>query len=212
MLIVRQNYYFQELIPDLALLSRAEEIELSRSFKAGDQRAKNKLVEHNLKLVFSVLKNYRSYKVDFEDLFQEGVIGLSKAIEKFDPTMGFKLSTYAVWWIRQAIQRALARQLKPAKLTEQAQELENKTRVEHLIGTDEDQSPEHYAENRLLEESVRKVLSSLRPRERIVMQLRYGIDHDECLNKKETAEALNISLNKVSNLEQKSIEKLRSLF
>ena len=90
------------------LLTHREEVALSRRAKAGDERARQKLIEKNLKLVVSVAKRYRGYGLPFEDLIQEGNIGLMKGVEKYDPDRGFRFSTYATWWIRQAVQRAVA--------------------------------------------------------------------------------------------------------
>ena len=90
------------------LLTHAEEIDLSSRAKEGDARARQRLIEKNLRLVVSVAKKYRGYGLPFEDLIQEGNIGLMKAVEKFDPDRGFRFSTYATWWIRQAVQRAVA--------------------------------------------------------------------------------------------------------
>jgi RNA polymerase primary sigma factor len=90
------------------LLTHAEEIDLSVKAKAGDGRARRRLIEKNLRLVVSVAKKYRGYGLPFEDLIQEGNIGLMRAVEKFDPQRGFRFSTYATWWIRQAVQRAVA--------------------------------------------------------------------------------------------------------
>ena len=89
------------------LLSHAEEIELGRKAGAGDGEASRQLVEKNLRLAVSVARKYRGQGLPFEDLIQEGNIGLMKAVEKFDPEKGNRFSTYATWWIRQSIQRAL---------------------------------------------------------------------------------------------------------
>jgi RNA polymerase primary sigma factor len=90
------------------LLTHAEEVDLSRRARTGDKRARQRLIEKNLRLVVSVAKRYRDNGLPFEDLIQEGNIGLMKAVEKFDPERGFRFSTYATWWIRQAVQRAVA--------------------------------------------------------------------------------------------------------
>ena len=90
------------------LLTHKEEIDLSKRAEAGDDRARQRLVEKNLRLVVSVAKRYRGMGLPFEDLIQEGNVGLMRAVEKFDPDRGWRFSTYATWWIRQAVQRAVA--------------------------------------------------------------------------------------------------------
>src|SRR5262245_10824399 len=103
-------------IGDGPLLTRAEERELARRKDAGDEAAKQRLIEANLRLVMSITRNYTKSGVPLLDLIQEGNLGLIRAVEKFDWRMGYKLSTYATWWIRQAVTRALADQGRTIRL------------------------------------------------------------------------------------------------
>jgi RNA polymerase primary sigma factor len=98
------------------LLTREEERELARRKDAGDEEAKRRLIECNLRLVMSITRNYTKAGVPLLDLIQEGNLGLIRAVEKFDYRMGYKLSTYATWWIRQAVTRALADQGRTIRL------------------------------------------------------------------------------------------------
>ena len=89
-------------------MTHREEIDLSKRTKQGDRVARKSLIEKNLRLVVSIAKRSRGHGLPFEDLIQEGNIGLMQAVDKFDPDRGFRFSTYATWWIRQAVQRAVA--------------------------------------------------------------------------------------------------------
>src|SRR5918997_857568 len=98
------------------LLDAAEERDLSRRAHEGDEQSRKLLIKSNLRLVISIAKKYRGRGVPFEDLIQEGNAGLIKAVEKFDPEMGNRFSTYATWWIRQAVTRAIADQARTVRL------------------------------------------------------------------------------------------------
>jgi RNA polymerase primary sigma factor len=103
-------------IGDGALLTRAEELELARRKDRGDEAAKRQLIESNLRLVISMARAYSSSGVPLLDLIQEGNMGLMRAVEKFDASRGYKLSTYATWWIRQSMSRAIADQARTIRL------------------------------------------------------------------------------------------------
>lgn len=107
--------YLRE-IGKIPLLSAEEELELAQKVVAGDKKAKDKMAEANMRLVVSIAKRYSGRGLDFLDLIQEGNTGLLRAVEKFDPDKGFKFSTYATWWIRQAITRAIADQARTIRI------------------------------------------------------------------------------------------------
>lgn len=107
--------YLRE-IGKIPLLNPEEELALAKKVKAGDKRAKDKMAEANMRLVVSIAKRYSGRGLDFLDLIQEGNTGLLRAVEKFDPDKGFKFSTYATWWIRQAITRAIADQARTIRI------------------------------------------------------------------------------------------------
>lgn len=107
--------YLRE-IGKIPLLSATEELDLAQKVVAGDKRAKDKMAEANMRLVVSIAKRYSGRGLDFLDLIQEGNTGLLRAVEKFDPDKGFKFSTYATWWIRQAITRAIADQARTIRI------------------------------------------------------------------------------------------------
>lgn len=107
--------YLRE-IGKIPLLSQEEEQELARRVAKGDKKARDKMIEANMRLVVSVAKKYSGRGLDFLDLIQEGNTGLLRAVEKFDPDKGFKFSTYATWWIRQAVTRAIADQARTIRI------------------------------------------------------------------------------------------------
>ena len=118
--------YLKE-IGNIPLLSPDEELSIARKIEEGDDNAKKKLVEANLRLVVSIAKRYVGRGLTFLDLIQEGNLGLIKAVDKFDPEKGYKFSTYATWWIRQAITRALADQSRTIRIPVHMVETINKT-------------------------------------------------------------------------------------
>ncbi|MDP9477196.1 MAG: RNA polymerase sigma factor RpoD/SigA, partial [Actinomycetota bacterium] len=124
------------------LLTHAEEIDLSNRAKAGDKRARQRLIEKNLRLVVSVAKKYRGMGLPFEDLIQEGNIGLMKAVEKFDPDRGFRFSTYATWWVRQAVQRAVADKGRTIRVpVHMGEKIRKMARAYNELSADLDRSP-----------------------------------------------------------------------
>src|SRR3954469_7831087 len=133
---------FLKDIGKVRLLTAAEEVELAKRIERGDLDAKQKMVESNLRLVVSIAKNYRNQGLPFLDLIQEGTLGLVRAAEKFDYRKGFKFSTYATWWIRQAIARALADKARTIRIPVHVVEKLNKIgRAERKLVTELGREP-----------------------------------------------------------------------
>jgi RNA polymerase primary sigma factor len=131
------------------LLTAAEEVELAKRIERGDAAAKERMINSNLRLVISIAKRYQGHDVPLGDLVQEGVIGLNRAVEKFDWRRGFKFSTYATWWIRQACQRAISNLSKTIRVPTHVHERRLKlarVRAELVAQLDRDPTREELAE------------------------------------------------------------------
>lgn len=174
--------YLKE-IGRVPLLSAEEEIELAIKINEGDERAKKRLTEANLRLVVSIAKRYVGRGMHFLDLIQEGNVGLIKAVEKFDYTKGFKFSTYATWWIRQAITRAIADQARTIRIPVHMVETINRLKKAHsrlLHENGYDPSEEQIAEYMGL--SVERVREIMRvAQEPVSMETPIGPEEDSRL-------------------------------
>jgi RNA polymerase primary sigma factor len=149
---------FLKDIGKVDLLTAAQEIELAKRIERGDHRAKQEMVEANLRLVVSIAKRYRNQGLPFLDLIQEGTIGLVRAAEKFDHRKGFKFSTYATWWIRQAVARALADKARTIRMPVHVVEKLNKImRTERKLRAERGREPSSFEIADELELSIDEV-------------------------------------------------------
>jgi RNA polymerase primary sigma factor len=165
-------------ISQRSLLTAAEEVELAKRIEKGDTAAKNRMIESNLRLVVSNAKRYRGLGLPFLDLIQEGIIGLIRAVEKFDYRRGFKFSTYATWWIRQAMQRALQQQSRTIRIpVHVGQELSRVRSAERRLSAElgRDPTPEEVAAEVGLAVDQ---LEELRAAERIPVSLEARVGSD----------------------------------
>jgi len=171
--------YFGE-ISRVPLLTREDEVRLAKRIESGDKRAKEELAEANLRLVVSIAKKYRGCGLPFLDLIQEGNLGLMKAIEKFDYTKGYKFSTYATWWIRQAILRAITNRSRTIRVPTHINELIRKIyQVErnHLKENGELPTPESLAEE--LETTVENIIKAKKTAQSMAsLDMPIGYDDD----------------------------------
>ena len=254
--------YLKE-IGKVPLLSPEEEIELAARMSQGDEDAKHRMTEANLRLVVSIAKRYVGRGMLFLDLIQEGNLGLIKAVEKFDYTKGYKFSTYATWWIRQAITRAIADQARTIRIPVHMVETINKTirvsrqllqelghdpsaeeiaremdmpvekvrdilkiaqepvSLETPIGEEEDShlgdfipdedasEPSEAASFSLLREQLEEVLDTLAPREKKVLELRFGIVDGRTRTLEEVGKEFNVTRERIRQIEAKALRKLR---
>jgi len=148
------------------LLTAAEEVELAKRIERGDGAAKDRMVNSNLRLVVSIAKHYQGQRVSLLDLIQEGVLGLIRAAEKFDYRRGYKFSTYATWWIRQAIERGIANKARTIRVPVHVLQRERKiTRAEQVLSTELGRQPtdeELAAEAELPLQQIRDVREAAR--------------------------------------------------
>ena len=245
------------------LLSAQEELELARRMSEGDEEAKKQLINANLRLVVSIAKRYVGRGMQFLDLIQEGNLGLMKAVDKFDYTKGFKFSTYATWWIRQAITRSLADQARtiriPVHMVETINKLTKVSRtllqklgreptqaeiaeamgipesrvveiqkiaqdpvsLETPIGEEDDShlgdfiedksavSQIDVAESKMLKEQVEEILSTLAPREAMVLILRYGLRDNRPRTLEEVGKVFNVTRERIRQIEAKALRRLK---
>ena len=254
--------YLKE-IGKVPLLTPEEEVELAKQMSLGDEDAKHRMTEANLRLVVSIAKRYVGRGMLFLDLIQEGNLGLIKAVEKFDYTKGYKFSTYATWWIRQAITRAIADQARTIRIPVHMVETINKTirvsrqllqelghdpsaeeiaremdmpvdkvrdilkiaqepvSLETPIGEEEDShlgdfipdedasEPSEAASFSLLREQLEEVLDTLAPREKKVLELRFGIVDGRTRTLEEVGKEFNVTRERIRQIEAKALRKLR---
>jgi RNA polymerase primary sigma factor len=199
---------FLKDIGKVRLLTAQEEVDLARRIERGDLDAKQKMVESNLRLVVSIAKNYRNQGLPFLDLIQEGTLGLVRAAEKFDYRKGFKFSTYATWWIRQAIARALADKARTIRIPVGDEE---ESEFGQFIADERAESPYERAAEILTKEALREALENLSYRERRVLELRYGLGGEHPRTLDEVGRTFNVTRERIRQIENQSLKKLQSL-
>ena len=159
---------YSRIIKENPLLTKRQEIELSRRIKKGDEAARKKLVESNYRLVISIAKKYHRKDLDFEDLLQESSIGLLKAVNKFDPELGYKFSTYACWWIKQAALQYINENSTNIKVPTHSRLLNAKIKKEITAFEDKNgRSPSLKEISELVSEPVKKIKYTLKSNKHI---------------------------------------------
>jgi len=254
--------YLKE-VRNIPLLTAEQEIKLSRQAKAGDKKARQLMIKSNLRLVINIAKRYMHMGIPISDLIEEGNLGLMKAVEKFKPSKGYRFSTYAAWWIKQYITRALANYGKTIRIPvymselvlkfkktqdELTQKFHRKPRVHETakkmripinkvqmlnelsgnitslnapIGDDETSElmdileSENLAEETkeqlyfLMKDRIHDLMSSMKPRERKILTLRFGLGDGATHTLDETAKQFGITRERVRQIEANVLKKLK---
>src|SRR5919202_1919056 len=193
------------------LLTAAEEVELAQRIEKGDVDAKDRMINSNLRLVVSVARKYQGHGLSLGDLVQEGMLGLIRATEKFDWRRGFKFSTYATLWIRQAIQRGLENSSRTIRLPVHIAQRERKiNRTERELATKlgREPTPEEEVVSDAGTSGVQGAVNRLPERERDVVELRFGLGGREPTPLRETGRKLGISAERVRQIEEDALERL----
>jgi len=210
------------------LLSAADEVRLAKRIERGDLSAKEQMIESNLRLVYTLAGPYRGRGVPFEDLVQEGVVGLIRAVERFDHRRGRKFSTYAAWWIRRSLMDALdkARAIRiPAAAARQRAQRdlprvtasldapigEDGTPLYELVADDDAQPPWQRAEELETRRQVWSMLRKLPPRHRQVLARRYGLVGDRVQTHAQIGASLGVGEERSRQLERQALQWLREL-
>lgn len=196
-------------------LEKDEELQYIIKSKKGDIQARNKLIEHNLRLVVFLAKKYESTKYDLEDLVSIGSIGLIKGINTYKIDKNIKLATYASRCISNEILMFIRKNKKRKTEISLEDALNydsegNELHLEDILGTETELVPNEY-EHKIDKEILKQEIISLKPRDRQIMVLRYGLDNKEEYTQKEVAIMLGISQSYISRIEKKVIKKLQTV-
>lgn len=204
--------YFED-IRNHHLLTREEEVSLGRRIRAGDQMAVDQMVRSNLRFVVAVAKRYQNFGVSLPDLIAEGNVGLVRAAHLFDSDRGVRFISYAVWWIRQAILRALDENKRVSRRTIRLHAPISDDDEEWLSSSLEEvrtSGTEEQSLDRARAWEVRRAIASLDPRERHVLLLYFGLDGSQPLTLEEIALVYGLSRERIRQIKESGLRRLRN--